>query len=242
MMIPNIADWQTKLFKDRHQAGLELAKRLTRYAGDDPVVLALPRGGLSIGLEVAKALQSPLDVVIARKIGLPHNKEFGIGAISEGNIRILDERIINLIGINQNMLKDILEEEQAELQRRIEVYRNNKPLPDVRNKTVILVDDGLATGVTAKAAIEAIRKLHPKRIVFAAPICAYDTAQQLRSLVDDVVCLATPYDLMAIGYWYQNFEQVTDEEVLDLLKYAREHNKKKVIEGGNHTKQNGLSL
>jgi putative phosphoribosyl transferase len=216
------ADKNTRLFIDRHHAGLELAKRLAKYAAENPVILALPRGGVVIGYEIAKAFHSPLDVIIARKIGLPHNKEFGIGAIGEEGVRILDNRVIDIIGLPMDTVENIINEEMNELKRRIHLYRKNRPLPDLKNKTVILVDDGLATGVTAKAAIQAIKKLHPKKIIFASPICSYESAQDLRSFVNDIVCLATPLDLMAIGLWYQNFDQVTDEEVIDLLERAKE--------------------
>lgn len=215
-------DLQTKLYSDRHHAGKELAKSLKEYAHGDAIVLALPRGGVNIGYELAKALHIPLDVIVARKIGLPENPEFGIGAIGENGARVLDTRVIRLIGIPDDVLKNIIMKEQTELKRRVRLYRKNKPLPNLKNKTVILVDDGLATGVTAKAAIEAIKKQQPKKIIFASPICAYDTAQEFRSLVDEVICLATPLDLMSIGLWYRNFDQVSDEEVLQLLADAQE--------------------
>lgn len=220
MLVP--WEFKTKLYKDREHAGQELAKHLINYASDDTVILALPRGGVTIGYELAKKLHSPLDVIVSRKIGLPQNPEFGIGAIGEENTRVLDNRIIELIGLPEDVLESIIQKEQTELKRRINLYRKNKPLPNLKNKTVILVDDGLATGVTAKAAIQAIKKLNPKKIIFASPVCAYDTAQEFRSLVDEVICLATPLDLKAIGLWYQNFDQVSDEEVLEMLKEAKE--------------------
>lgn len=211
-----------KPFKNRQEAGKALAKYLTKYVADDAIVLALPRGGVFVGANVAKLLRIPLDVIIARKIGLPSNREFGIGAISEENVQLFDDRFIDVRSLDQTLLKTVLKEEQKELQRRIALYRHNKPLPDIENKTVILVDDGVATGVTAKAAIQTLKKLHPKKIIFASPVCAKETAQELRSLVDDVVCLLTPPYLQAIGLWYQNFEEVTDEKVKEALIYVHD--------------------
>lgn len=217
--------WNAKLFKDRKYAGIELAKVITKFAGDKPVILALPRGGVIIGYEIAKALNSSLDVIVARKIGLPHNKEFGIGAIAEDDVRLLDKQVIDRIGIPNHLLEEIIAEEKKELDRRIQLYRKNKPLPNLKNKTAIIVDDGLATGLTAKAAIAVIKKQKPKRLIFACPVCAYDAAQDIRFLVNEVVCLATPLNLVAIGRWYNRFEQVSDKRVLELLKRSRKEYK-----------------
>src|SRR5258706_9451703 len=179
------------MYQNRHHAGKLLAHELLHFKSEEPIVLALPRGGVAIGYEVAKALEAPLTTVVARKIGLPGNREFGIGAISENGAYILDQEVINRIGLPMEVLKNVIEEEKKELKRRVTVYRENKPLPDLQNKTVILVDDGLATGVTAKAAIAAVKKLQPKKIIFASAVCAYDTAVTLRQMVDEVVCLTT---------------------------------------------------
>jgi putative phosphoribosyl transferase len=219
-MLPWV-DRDTKLFNDRHHGGRELAKLLAKYAEEEPIVLALPRGGVVVGYEVAKALRAPLEVFIVRKIAPPYNKEFGIGAIGEEGPPLLDSRVIDLIGLSKETLETIIKEEQKELKRRIKVYRNNKPLSDVRNKIVIIVDDGLATGVTAKVAIQAVKKREPKKIIFASPVCAYETVQDLLLQVDDVSSITTPFALRAIGEWYQHFDQITDEEVIDLLKRSK---------------------
>lgn len=205
------------IFKDRKEAGHQLAQKLNRYSDEPLIVLALPRGGLPVGLEVAKALNAPLNVIIARKLGLPGQTEFGVGAISEGNTLVLDNPTISAMGISQKDLEKVIDKEKEELNRRIKFYRQNKLMPDLSGKTVILVDDGLATGVTAKAAIKAVKKISPKKIIFASPVCAYDTALTLRSEVDDMVCIITPYDFLSVGHWYQNFPQLSDEEVIDIL-------------------------
>ena len=218
-MIPWIRD--TRLFVNRAHAGKELSKQLMRYEGSNSVVLALPRGGVPIGFEVAKALHTSLNVIIARKIGAPYNKEFGIGALSEKDTLLLDIHAIQSRKIPKEVIDSTVKEERKELQRRIELYRGNKPLPDLEDKRVILVDDGLATGVTAKAVIEAIKKLHPKNIIFASPVCSYESVEQINHMVDTVVCLVTPFDMVSIAEWYRDFTQVSDNEVLSLLREAR---------------------
>lgn len=212
----------TGIFKDRTHAGQELAKALASFSKDKIIILALPRGGVPLGYELAKILSAPLDVIVARKIGMPQNKEFGIGAIAEGGIQILDKHTIDSIGLSQEALDELIKDEEVELNRRVTLYRKHKKLPNLHDKTVILVDDGLATGVTAKAAIETIKKHHPKRLIFAAPVCAYDTAQELSSMVDDVICLISPLDLRSVGMWYQHFDQTSDEEVVHLLSDAKQ--------------------
>lgn len=211
----------SKLFKNREQAGKRLAELLKKYAPQKPIVLALPRGGVPVGFEIAKVLKAPLDVIVTRKLGAPGNKELGVGSIGEGDTKILDPQMLSLVGLSQKDLEDTITQEKNELARRVRLYRNNKPLPDLKNKTVILVDDGLATGVTAKAAIAAIKKHQPEKVILAAPVCPDDTYRQLSLLTDGFVCLKVPKDVYAIGYWYENFEQVSDKEVLKLLKQAR---------------------
>lgn len=221
-MLKNQLQKGGKLFRDRYQAGQELSKLLAKYAGEKPVVLALPRGGVPVGYHVAQSLNAPLDVIIVKKIGLPQNKEFGVGAVAEDDTQILDQRTLSLIGVPKEYLKEALEEEREEMKRRQKVYRQNKSLSSLKNKTVILVDDGLATGVTAKAAIEAVKKQKPKKIIFASPVCAYDTAMQLRQLVDEVVCVATPQEFIAVGNWYDYFPQLSDQEVVEILQGFRQ--------------------
>lgn len=214
--------WFAKLFKNRNDAGRQLAKELFRFVDVNPIILALPRGGIPIGYEIAKLCHAPLDVLVVRKVGLPDRPEFGVGAIAEGNVQLFDERTLKRLGISPSDLKGVINAETKELNRRVQTYREKSEPPSVKGRTVILIDDGLATGVTARAAIEAIKKLHPKKIVFASPICAYDSTQELNSLVDEVICLATPLDFMSVGQWYQNFEQLEDEEVVDILKKAKQ--------------------
>lgn len=210
-----------KLFEDRSEAGKKLAESLKKYAKESPVILALPRGGVPIGFEVAKTLGAPLNVIVTRKLGFPGNKEFGIGAIGENDTEVLDQRTLALFGLPKEYLDEEIGEEKAELNRRIAIYRQNKPLPNLKDKTVILVDDGLATGVTAKAAIEAIKKQGPKKIIFASPVCAYETVQDLSNLVDKVVCVASPMEFLSVGSWYKYFPQLSDQEVVNLLSQSR---------------------
>jgi predicted phosphoribosyltransferase len=218
----NVYNQQPFVFRDRTDAGRRLAEELQKYVQDNPIVLALPRGGVPVGYEISKALGIPMDVIVARKIGAPSNPELGIGAISEEDVMILDQPTIRLLGFTDGEIKYITGLEQQELKRRIELYRNNKPLPPLHNRTVILVDDGLATGVTAKAAIKSLLKLRPKKLVYAVPVCAQDTAEAIRHYVDEFICLYSPYELSAIGLYYQDFDQVTDKEVTDILKTTRE--------------------
>lgn len=215
------------VFENRQEAGKKLATQLLKYRGEDPYVLAMPRGGVPLGYEVAQVLQAPLDVVVVRKIGLSSNKEFGIGAIAEGGVKILDNTTVEVLGIDEEELKDTIQREEEELNRRVKSYRGNKELPDLKGKTAILVDDGMATGITARAAIEAVKKLSPQKIVLASPVCALDTVESLKKQVDEVLCLATPAEFMAVGIWYKDFKQVSDEEVVDLLQQANKFVAKK---------------
>lgn len=212
------SDNQDHIFRDREEAGKLLAGQLIQYKKDNPYILALPRGGVVVGYEVAKLLDASFNVVIVRKIGAPHNPEFAIGAIAEEGAKYLDQVSINLLQISKNQLKQIIDIEKKEISRRIELYRNKKPLPELKGKTVILVDDGLATGSTAQAAIKAVKKKHPRKIIFAAPVCAASTAMILKEKIAAVICSHSPQDLQAIGQYYQNFQQVSDEEVMVLLR------------------------
>lgn len=208
-------------FKDREDAGRRLAVRLARYGDEAPVILALPRGGVPVAYEISRSLNAPLDVFIARKLGAPGQPELGIGAVAQGGTRVLNERIVQQLGIPDDYLERIAAKEEEEVKRRLRLLRGDRPEPDVRGRTVILVDDGLATGVTARAAIRALREREPRRLVLAVPVCAAQTAEVIRPEVEDLVSLETPSDLYAIGYWYEDFEQVSDEEVVELLERAR---------------------
>lgn len=209
------------LFKDRTEAGRRLADRLQEFRDENPIVLALPRGGVPVAYEVARALGAPLDIVIARKLGAPGQPELGIGALAPGGVRVLNEEAVKLLGIREAEIEAIAAEEARELERRLRRFRGGRPAPPLRGRTVLLVDDGLATGVTGKAAIRAIRKEGPRRIVFAVPVCASDTARALANEVDALICLEAPPSFGAVGLWYQNFEQTPDDEVLALLERAR---------------------
>jgi putative phosphoribosyl transferase len=205
------------MFLDRTDAGRQLGEALKGYAAFKPIILALPRGGVPIGFEVAKALNAPLDVLVVRKIGAPWNPEFGVGAIAPG-VQIFDQPTLNELGLTPSDLKDIIYEEQVELNRRMHAYRGNTDLPNISGKVVILIDDGLATGITTRAAIEAIKKLKPSQVILAVPVGPADTVELLRKLVDHLICLEIPSHFYAVGSFYQNFSQVSDTEVLNLLK------------------------
>ena len=217
-------------FEDREDAGRRLAERLARYRDERPVVFALPRGGVPVGYEISRSLGAPLDVFVARKLGAPGQPEFGIGAVAPGGVRVLNANVVERLGIPADYLEAVTRKETAEVERRLRHFRGGLPEPEVRGRTVILVDDGLATGVTARAAVEALRRLGPRRLVLAAPVCAAQTAERLGPEVDELVCLAAPPDLGAIGFWYRNFEQTSDEEVIGLLERARREGGERAVE------------
>jgi putative phosphoribosyl transferase len=208
-------------FEDRRDAGRRLAGKLSRFEGERPVVFALPRGGVPVGYEISRALGAPLDVFISRKLGAPGQPEFGIGAVAAGGVRILNQDVLRRLGITDDYVERITAQELAEVERRLRYFRGRRPETEVGGRTAILVDDGLATGVTARAAVQALRLRKPRRLVLAAPVCAAQTATLFRNAVDELVCLVSPSDLGAIGFWYRNFEQTSDEEVVALLETAR---------------------
>jgi predicted phosphoribosyltransferase len=212
-----------RVYRDRTEAGRVLAERLGAYA-DRPevIVLALPRGGVPVGYEVARALHAPLDVFIVRKLGVPGHEELAMGAVATGGVRVLNDQVVRGLGIPDSVIDAVASWELEELRRRERLYRGDRPPPDVRGKTVILVDDGLATGSTMLAAVRALRQQQPARIVVAVPIAAPDTCELLRAEVDDVVCAVTPEPFYAVGLWYRDFSQTTDEEVRELLAQATE--------------------
>jgi predicted phosphoribosyltransferase len=211
----------TEPFRDRHQAGRQLAQALTVYAGrDDVIVLALPRGGVPVAFEVATALRAPLDVFTVRKLGAPGHPEFAFGAIAPGGVRVLSADVICELAISPAMVEQIAARERLELERRDTAYHGDRPRPSPRDKTVIVIDDGLATGSTMEAAVSALREHGAASIVVAVPVGAPDTCRRLRALADDVVCLETPEPFRAVGLWFQDFDQTTDAEVIALLRRA----------------------
>jgi putative phosphoribosyl transferase len=208
-------------FQNRTEAGQMLAKGLAKYAGRPEVlVLALPRGGVPVGYEVALALHAPLDVFIVRKLGLPGQEELAMGAIASGGVRVLNEDVVAGLKIPDSVIDAVAAREWRELERRERAYRGDRPAPDVSGRTVILVDDGIATGSTMKAAIAALRKLKAGYIVAAAPTAALSTAREMRPEVDDFVAVLTPADFRGVGQWYADFSQTTDEEVRRSLEKA----------------------
>jgi predicted phosphoribosyltransferase/erythromycin esterase-like protein len=213
---------RTQRFRDRAHAGRLLAERLGDYAGrDDVVVLALPRGGVPVAYEVASALEAPLDVFLVRKLGVPGHEEYALGAIATGGIRVFNTPVVESLNLPAEWIEAIDAKERRELQRREQAYRGDRPPPDLAGRTVILVDDGLATGATMLAALHAVRADEPARVVAAAPVADPAVCENLRQAADDVVCLLTPREFRAVGLWYEDFSQTTDEEVRMLLERAR---------------------
>jgi putative phosphoribosyl transferase len=210
-------------FQNRNDAGLLLAKKLLRYAArNDVLVLGIPRGGVSVAFQVAARLGAPLDVFVVRKLGVPSQPELAFGAIASGGVRIVDTQIVEAMEVSADEIERIAAKEERELRRREQVYRGARALPKIEGMTVILVDDGIATGASTRAAIEALRELQPARIVLAAPVAPASTCRRLASEVDELVCLESPETFHAIGEFYGDFSQVEDEEVNTLLRLSRE--------------------
>ena len=216
-------------FANRISAGRALAKKLEEFANrSDVVVLALPRGGVPVAYEVAHALNAPLDVFLVRKLGVPGNEEVAMGAIASGKVRVMDQSLIEALGIPDEWIEQVAAREERELERREKVYRDSSPPLDVKDRTVIIVDDGLATGSTMRAAVKALKKLGPARIIVAAPVAARETCESFRADVESTcVCVITPAPFRAVGRWYRNFLQTTDEEVCYLLKHAKQPARKR---------------
>lgn len=211
------------LFKDRRDAGRKLTQKLSVYAGrSDVIVLALPRGGVPVAYEVALALKAPLDVFLVRKLGFPGHEELAIGAIASGGVQVLNEDIVQSFHIPKNMIDAIASRELQELERRERAYRGGRPTPEVRDRTVILIDDGLATGASMRAAVAGLRVQGPARIVVAVPTAAPETCKAFESEVDEIVCATTPEPFYGVGRWYDDFSQTTDEEVRVFLDKAAE--------------------
>ncbi len=212
-----------QVFKNRNEAGQLLANSLQKYANNpDAIILALPRGGLPVAYEVAKALQVKLDIFIVRKLGVPGHDELAMGAIAWGDVMVLNEEIISGLSISEQTIEAVKKVESQELKRRNIAYRDQKPFPIIENKIVILVDDGLATGATMRAAITALKQLNPTKLIVAIPVAPPDACMDIRPTVDELVCLETPEPFYAVGAWYDDFSQTTDTEVRDILAAAEQ--------------------
>jgi putative phosphoribosyl transferase len=205
-------------FANRREAGRQLARELSAYTNrDDVIVLALPRGGVPVGYEVARLLDAPLDVFLVRKLGLPGHEELAMGAIASGGIRVLNDSVLEMGRVDERTVAQVAARELQELERRERAYRAGRPQPDLRGRTVILVDDGLATGSTMRAAAQALRKQGARQLVVAVPVASAQTCEEFRTEVDDIVCALTPEPFFGVGRWYEDFSQTTDEEVRQLL-------------------------
>lgn len=209
------------LFEDRRDAGRQLGQRLAELdPGDDVIVLALPRGGVPVGYEVARALDAPLDIFVTRKIGAPGNPEFAIGAVASDGTLVLDEDVVDELDISQDYVDSEMQRQLDEVERRVVAYRGDRPQPEIEGRTVVLVDDGVATGATVRASLRALRERDPGRLILAVPVGPSQTIEELRPLADEVVVPATPDPFWAIGRFYQTFGQTSDEEVVELLEAA----------------------
>lgn len=205
-------------FRDREQAGRILADRLKHYANrTDVIVLALPRGGLPVGVEVAAALRAPIDVFVVRKLGAPGQPELAMGAIASGGVRVLNDDVVQSLNVTNDAIDRVAQAEQHELERRERLYRGDRAFPRLTDQVVILVDDGLATGSTMRAAVRAVRHHRPSRVVVGVPTGAAETCEEFRNEVDEIVCVIAPEGFQAVGVWYEEFPQVSDEEVRELL-------------------------
>jgi len=221
-------------FKDRHDAGQFLAKKLEPYANrGDILVLALPRGGVPVGFEIARHLHAPFDIFIVRKLGVPIYEELAMGAIASGGVRVLNNEVVRRLGISSAMIDAVAAEQEQELKRREQEYRGDRKPAEIRGKTVILVDDGLATGASMRAAVRALKQQNPKRIVVAVPVGAPETCAQFEDEVDEVLCGIEPTDFGAVGAWYEDFTQTTDDEVRYLLGHANHEQKLNRLLGKN---------
>jgi predicted phosphoribosyltransferase len=210
-------------YRDRRHAGAELSERLRHLKGrKDVVVVALPRGGVPVAHEVARAINAPLDVFLVRKLGLPSHPELAMGAIASGGVRVLNDDVIDWFGVPRGAIDAVARAEQQELERREDVYRNGRPAFDLRGRTVILVDDGLATGSSMKAAVQAVRLREPAQIIVAVPVGSARTCEEFADIADEIVCGRSPQDFAAVGQWYRDFSQTTDQEVSDLLSSGQE--------------------
>jgi putative phosphoribosyl transferase len=217
------------LFQDRQDAGKQLASQLKQYIDESTIVLALPKGGVEVGFEVAHELQVPLHIIISRKIGAPYDPELGIGAVSEHGVVYLDQRAIQHLDIPKNSLQLLTDKAKAEVHEYKKLFRGGNDLPPLEKRAIILVDDGLATGVTALAAIKSILSMMPQQLIFAAPVCAYDSALKIETKVDSIVCVSVPYDLESIGRYYKYFPQTSIQKVIHLLKKSHQDIPEEVV-------------
>lgn len=209
-------------FEDRHDAGVRLAEELRPYAGrSDCIVLALPRGGVPVAYEVARELRLPLDLFLVRKLGVPGREELAMGAIATGGVRVLNHDVIEMLGIDDDAVDSVVAKETVELERRERLFRGDRPYPDLRDRCVILVDDGLATGASMRAAIAGVRGHGPARVVAAVPVGAGETCAAIAGEADEVICAETPESFYGVGAWYEDFAQTTDVEVRELMERAR---------------------
>lgn len=210
-----------RIFRDRNDAGRQLGERLVRqHTRGDIVVLGLPRGGVPVACEVAAALDAPVDVLVVRKLGAPFNPELAVGSIATGGVTVYNRWVLGQLGLDEEALAPIVERERRELARREHVYRDDRPLPDLLGKIVVLVDDGAATGATMHAGVEAVRALGPRRIIVALPTSSPEAAERLAAVADEVVAISTPDPYFAVGAWYQVFDQLSDEDVAECLASA----------------------
>ncbi len=210
-------------YRNRQHAGHELADALSKYKDNiNTIALGLPRGGVPVAAEVAQALNLPLDIVVVRKLGTPWHEEMAMGAIASGGVRILNEDLIQALNISQSEIKAVIEQEQQELQRRESAYRDDRPMPDLNDKTVILIDDGTATGSTMKAAIRGVKQHNPAQVVVALPVGSEEACKEIGQTVDELTCLMIPKNFGGVGAWYDRFNQTRDEEVRHLLQKANQ--------------------
>lgn len=218
------------MFENRTDAGRQLAQELSEYADrDDVVVLGLPRGGVPVAFEVAKALKAPLDVFVVRKLGLPRNSELAMGAIASGDVRVMNENVVRRSGVSDRAIERVIEQEREKLKEREEIYRGARPRVGVEGKTVLLIDDGLATGATMRAAVHALREHNPEKIVVAVPTAPPDTCAEFEEIVDEIICATTPRFFMGVGGVYRDFSQTTNQEVRDMLERADELVKAQIL-------------
>ncbi len=231
-------------FRDRTEAGQLLAAQLSAYEGrPDVLVLGLPRGGVPVAYEVAKALHAPLDVLIVRKLGVPGQEELAMGAIASGGVRVLNNDVVQLLGVPDNVIEMIADREQQELERRERLYRGGRPIYEVRGRTIILIDDGIATGATMHAAVAVLQQQQPARIIIAVPVAASSTCEEFATEVDEFVCIRRPEAFYAVGFWYENFSPTTDEQVRGLLEQSRQEQaitpqkRRRTTAAGNHEKR-----
>jgi putative phosphoribosyl transferase len=221
--IPNLKGKMNTRFKDRTEGGQALAEKLAHYSErSDVVVLALPRGGVPVGYEVATRVKAPLEVFLVRKLGVPGHEEFAMGAIASGGLWFVNEEVVRQLGISRRQIQQIVDREEQEMERRMEVYGPEFSKAEVRGQVVILVDDGLATGSTMRAAVAALKQKHPQRIVVGVPVASAQTCEELHGEVDEIICVNTPEDFYAVGQWYEDFSQTSDDEVRELLNRAKE--------------------